>query len=202
MIVIETDGQKKNKSCGLCSEWPFQLWSTSRPNLLFFFSRISCSSKRKKAIKVLNYNVGVWRVVINKLDLKKSCEKKGPVPQILKINYRQDWMFYNRGNKHCYDNSQFYFKTPRSQQSMNIHNIIFAATLGKSFLGSKYRLKLTVKKGGAGKREGKKNGKDNLLKQCEREWKIRPIWGRMKTTRKYSVIKKNICRCKEKEFET
>lgn len=31
---------------------------------------------------------------------------------------------------------------------MNIHNNIFDATLGKSFLGSKYRLKLMVKKGG------------------------------------------------------
>lgn len=41
---------------------------------------------------------------------------------------------------------------------MNIHNTIFAATLGKSFLGSKYRLKLTVKKGGGrgGEREEKK----------------------------------------------
>lgn len=38
---------------------------------------------------------------------------------------------------------------------MNIHHIIFAATLGKSLLGSKYRLKLTVKKDGMGERKRK-----------------------------------------------
>lgn len=31
---------------------------------------------------------------------------------------------------------------------MNIHNTIFAGTQEKSFLGSKYRLKLAVKKNG------------------------------------------------------
>lgn len=41
----------------------------------FFFPRISSRSKRKKSIKVLNYNVLVWCVVINKLNLKKCCTK-------------------------------------------------------------------------------------------------------------------------------
>lgn len=73
--VIEIIGQKT--PCGLCSEWPFQFSPTSWPNNFHIFSpRILSSSKRKMSIKVLNYNVLVWCVVINKLDLKKCCTKK------------------------------------------------------------------------------------------------------------------------------
>lgn len=41
-----------------------------------FFPTIPSSSKRKKTIKVLNYNVFLCYVVINKFVLKKCCKKQ------------------------------------------------------------------------------------------------------------------------------
>lgn len=66
----------KKHPCGLCSEWPFNFHPQAEQiTSIFFFPRISSRSKRKKSIKVLNYNVLVWCVVINKLNLKKCCTK-------------------------------------------------------------------------------------------------------------------------------
>lgn len=64
---------------------------------------------------------------------------------------------------------------------MNIHNTVFASTLGKSFLSSKYRIKPIIKKGSEGSREKKEKKMAKIIHlSSERENEaFRPIWGRM-----------------------
>lgn len=74
--MVEIIGQKKPVWIMQWMTIPIFIHKQTKSPQYFFSPRISSTSKRKKTIKVLNYNVLVWCVVINKLDLKKCCKKK------------------------------------------------------------------------------------------------------------------------------